>query len=57
MLVVAEQGIGDEVFLSKGLGLLERRCDVLACVTVDERLLPIFRRSYPHLRFASRAKV
>ncbi len=57
VLVVAEQGIGDEVFLSKGLSLLERHGTAPACVTVDERLLPIFRRSYPHWRFEARAEV
>ncbi len=57
VLVVAEQGIGDEVFLSKALALFARREVVPACVTVDERLVAIFRRSYPGWRFEARAQV
>jgi tetratricopeptide (TPR) repeat protein len=54
LLITAEQGIGDEVFLTKALGLWCRQYGPPACVTVDARLLMVFRRSYPNLRFASR---
>lgn len=55
VLIVGEQGIGDEVFFSKSLGLYVQRHGAPAGVAVDPRLLPIFERSFPQLRFVSRA--
>jgi tetratricopeptide (TPR) repeat protein len=57
LLVVAEQGIGDEVLLSKSLGLFVQLYGQPACVTVDARLVAMFQRAFPVLRFFDRTKV
>lgn len=50
LLVWAEQGIGDEVFFSSMLREARNRSGMLM-VTVDSRLLPLMRRSFPDIRF------
>lgn len=53
LLVVAEQGLGDEIMMSsmlEDLVALGQRT-VVEC---DERLLPVFARSYPSLTFVPR---
>lgn len=57
LLVVTEQGIGDEVFLSKSLGLFIQHFGAPACVLVDPRLVVLFTRSFPHVRFVARSDV
>lgn len=53
LLVRAEQGIGDELLYSSLLGdLLARHPDVV--VDCDARLLPLFARSFPSIRFIPR---
>ncbi len=52
LLVMAEQGLGDQIFFSNMLNDL--RSDVKhVTVCVDERLIPIFTRSFPKIRFLS----
>lgn len=49
LLVMAEQGVGDEVMFSNVLADLQADCpDVV--VAVDPRLAPLFRRSFPGMR-------
>ena len=55
VLVLAEQGIGDEIFLSKCLSLFAQRHGAPACVTADARLLPLLVRSFPQIRFVDRS--
>lgn len=52
-LVMAEQGIGDEILFSSVWGEFLEECPdaVFQC---DNRLLPIMRRSFPHAEFVSR---
>lgn len=53
LLVRAEQGIGDELLYSSLLAdLQQRHADTV--VDCDERLLPLFARSYPALTFIPR---
>ena len=56
LLIWAEQGVGDEVMFAV---LLPRAC-VLASkilVQVDERLIPLFRRSFPDYEFLPKGQV
>ena len=53
VLVWSEQGIGDEImFCSMLEELLALSLELV--VTVDERLLPLFKRSFPRIRFFAR---
>lgn len=47
ILVLGEQGVGDQVLHSKWLPLYIDRCGPPACVTVDDRLLAVMKRSFP----------
>lgn len=49
LLVWGEQGIGDQIFFARMLPQLESHARQIA-VSVDERLLPLFRRSFPGCR-------
>ena len=52
LLIWCEQGIGDQILYASILSLvLQRISDLL--VVVDERLLPILRRSFPNIEFIS----
>lgn len=53
VLMLAEQGIGDEVFLSKCLDLFAKQYGEPTCIAVDPRLIPVFERSFPNLNFVS----
>jgi len=53
LLVWAEQGLGDEILYCSMLEQLQARAGRLA-VTMDPRLIPIFRRSLPDMQFLSR---
>lgn len=55
LLVLAEQGIGDEIFLTKCLELLIQRNGTSICVAVDHRLLLVFERSFTNINFISRS--
>ncbi len=50
LLVIAEQGLGDQIFFA---GMLEDLQDKAGSITVctDVRLLPLMSRSYPQIRF------
>lgn len=53
LLVFAEQGVGDEILYSNMMqDLTERGVNVVW--EADHRLLPLFRRSYPSIRFIER---
>jgi hypothetical protein len=56
LLVLPEQGIGDHIFYGGMLGDLEK-AGIEALVCVDERLVDLFRRSFPKLMFATPRKV
>ncbi len=56
LLVLPEQGIGDHIFYGGMLGDLEK-AGIEALVCVDERLVDLFRRSFPKLMFATPAQV
>lgn len=51
LLVLPEQGLGDQIFYGGMLPDLAA-AGVESFVSLDERLLPLFRRSFPHLDFA-----
>lgn len=51
ILIIGEQGVGDQVFHSKWLKLYVNRHGSPACVTVDDRLIPVMRRSFPEIHF------
>ena len=53
LLVVAEQGVGDEVFHGKALECFIRQHGAPACVTLDPRLVPAYQRSFPQVRFVA----
>lgn len=53
LLVLAEQGIGDEILFASTFNELLRDCPD-ATIECDHRLLPVFRRSFPHGKFISR---
>jgi tetratricopeptide (TPR) repeat protein len=56
LLVLPEQGVGDQIFYGGMLGDLEKAgIEALACV--DERLVDLFRRSFPTLMFATPSQV
>jgi tetratricopeptide (TPR) repeat protein len=50
VLVLSEQGIGDQILYASRLGALSARADSLE-VTLDKRLCPLFRRSFPDIVF------
>lgn len=53
LLVFAEQGVGDEILYANMMqDLVERGVNVVW--EADQRLLPLFRRSYPTIRFIER---
>jgi tetratricopeptide (TPR) repeat protein len=52
LLVLPEQGLGDQIFYGGMLGDLET-AGIEALVCVDDRILELFRRSFPKLMFAS----
>ena len=53
LFLLSEQGLGDEILFSTCLpDLLEHCPDVVW--EVDDRLIPIFRRTYPQVRFVTR---
>lgn len=55
LLVIAEQGIGDEVLYAHFLQQLnETDTQKPITVTADKRLIPIYERSFPNLRFLDR---
>ncbi len=49
LLILGEQGVGDQVFHSKFLRVFIQRHGKPACVTVDQRLLPAYQRAFPGL--------
>ncbi|MBM4230957.1 MAG: hypothetical protein FJ184_09440 [Gammaproteobacteria bacterium] len=55
ILVWTEQGIGDEIMFCSMLGELQARATELF-VTVDDRLLALFSRSFPGISFFSRGQ-
>jgi len=56
VLLWAEQGIGDEVMFASIIPELHASCSKLI-VNLDERLIPIFRRSFPNdIEYSSREK-
>lgn len=50
-LIIGEQGVGDQVFHTKWLKLYLERHGLPVCVTVDDRLIPVMRRSFPEINF------
>lgn len=52
ILILAEQGIGDEIFYSRILPLIQKE-NQLICL-VDKRLINLFHRSFPKIRFLSK---
>ncbi len=56
LLVLPEQGLGDQVFYGSMLADLEQsRIESFVCL--DERLIPLFRRSFPGLDFVTPAQI
>ncbi len=55
LLVLPEQGIGDQILYASRLGKLSTKVDDLQ-VTLDQRLCPLFRRSFPDLVFNEAAQ-
>lgn len=56
LLVTPEQGLGDQVFYGSMLADLEQ-AGIESFVCVDERLIPLFRRSFPGLDFATASQI
>jgi len=56
VLVWAEQGVGDEIMFASLLNRFSR-LGFKVLVAVDERLLPLFRRSFEHIDFYDKASV
>jgi Flp pilus assembly protein TadD len=56
LLVLPEQGLGDQIFYGGMLTDLEI-AGVEALVCVDERIVPLFQRSFPSLMFATLGQV
>lgn len=53
VLIWAEQGLGDEIMFSRFFGLLKTYgCDF--CIECDRRLLALYERNFPSLRFIPR---
>ena len=57
VLLVADQGLGDEVFHTKCLHDWIERWGPPACVTVDQRMLSVFQSAFPQIRFMARSTV
>jgi tetratricopeptide (TPR) repeat protein len=53
LLLIGEQGIGDEIFYLSMLSGLKNKTNQLTMVT-DNRLIPIFSRSFPNIIFLDR---
>lgn len=51
LLIYQEQGIGDEIRFASCLGEISDRARAPAIVECDDRLIPLFQRSFPALRF------
>lgn len=51
VLILAEQGVGDQVLHSQWLRLYLARYGAPVCVTVDDRLLAAMQRSFPAVQF------
>lgn len=49
VLIWADQGIGDQVFYGSILQSIDSKIDVT--VLIDPRLISIFKRSFPHIKF------
>lgn len=56
LVVLAEQGVGDEIFYCGMLGDLKSRVQRIT-VELDRRLIPLFRRSFPELNFVPRGEL
>lgn len=56
LLVVPEQGLGDQVFYGGMLAELEQ-AGIESYVCLDERLIPLFRRAFPGLDFATASQI
>lgn len=56
LLILPEQGLGDQVFYGGMLVDLEQ-AGIESFVCLDERLIPIFRRSFPRLDFATHDQI
>ena len=56
LLVLAEQGLGDQVFFS---GMLQELSSDVKAITVctDPRLIPVFKRSFPSITFATHEQI
>jgi tetratricopeptide (TPR) repeat protein len=52
ILILAEQGIGDEIFYSRMLPLIQKE-NQLTCL-IDKRLINLFDRSFPKIKFLSK---
>ena len=53
LLVLAEQGLGDEILFSTCFGDLQKQNPDLT-IECDSRLIPVFTRSFPGIRFVDR---
>ncbi len=53
LFVWPEQGVGDCIFFASVLPELKEKCQSLTCA-VDERLVDLFKRSMPEIKFVSR---
>lgn len=52
LLVATEQGIGDQIMYASMLDDLSRHMDNIT-VALSDKLIPVFRRAYPGIRFVS----
>ncbi len=55
LLIISEQGLGDEIFYSYFLKYLISRVEKITVVT-DMRLIPIFSRSFPEIKFIKKGE-
>lgn len=56
LLVLPEQGLGDQIFFAGMLGELQQRAPQ-ATVCVERRLVPLMARSFPHLKITAPAEI
>ena len=56
LLVMAEQGLGDQIFFSNMLNDLQSDVKLIT-VCVDQRLIPLLKRSFPEIHFLSGIEV